>query len=128
MTAHAETDLRHESLAVAVVGAIAGPEVLRSYWAHRVASGGDPADDGLADLLHAGPELEALPGWEAITEAAQRLAATGVLTVAHFREAHELNRVKLARVWQAVPGQASGDSWVQLVRLLGAEPRRRSAS
>lgn len=106
-----------ESLAMAVVGALAGGVHLKAYCAHRWAGGGDPATDGLDELMRACDELG--PSWQPLAEAARRLAATGVITAAHFRDAYALNPARLAQVWQATSGRRSRASWERVRVLLG---------
>lgn len=114
-----------DSLALALIDAVtpaaARAEVLAAYVEVRRAEGADPETDGLDELRATLRQLPAGPVWERVGAVADRLAATGVLSAEHLRHAHELNRARLAQVWHAAPGQASGAGWARLLVQLGID-------
>lgn len=123
-------------------------KVLDRYRGYRRSQGGDPASDGVAELLATFVECGGPDGWarrigtrnrtstrggvlkaEAIRDAAAVLAAEGINTAAELRDAavdeQRLKRVQTA--WCAVKGQGSGITWryaLMLAGVSGVKPDR----
>lgn len=115
-------------------------KVLDRYRAYRREQRGEPAIDGVAELLATFDELDGPDGWaarigtrnrtstrggvlksEAIRDAARVLAAEGIATAAGLRAAadDEVRLEQVRKAWCAVKGQRSGITWRYVLMLAG---------
>lgn len=137
-----------DSLALCIIAAIFSTgarhstteKVIERYRAHRRAQGADPDRDGAVELLHTFADLGGAHEWAAqignrrptstaphaplraaaVMEATETLVTLGIFTTTELRAAGGTDQLEPARTaWCALPGQRSGVTWNNLLKLAG---------
>ena len=136
-----------DSLALRIIDAIFSTgarhsmteKVIRRYREHRRTRGGDPDRDGAVELVASFHDVGGAPRWAAqignrrptspaanaplraaaVLQAAEALVALGVSTTDHLRAVGAEQLEPVGTAWCAVPGQRSGVTWNNLLKLAG---------
>ncbi|MBU8812217.1 heme peroxidase [Mycolicibacterium goodii] len=137
-----------DSLALCIIDAIFSTgarhstteKVIERYREHRRAHGGEPDRDGAVELLGTFDDVGGAQEWAsqignrrptstapnaplraaAVADAAEALVAMGISTADDLRSAGGAEQLEPVRgAWCAVPGQRSGVTWNNLLKLAG---------